>query len=79
MWVMLGVGVLFHATIAALMGLNSFFIAFVATYPAVAYLNALVHSFVSLISSTAGRLTRARLALLARQTRRWLRLRSVES
>lgn len=47
MWVMLGVGVLFHATIAALMGLNSFFIAFVATYPAVAYLNALVHSFVS--------------------------------
>lgn len=43
MWVMLGVGVLFHAGIAALMGLNSFFLAFVATYPAVAYLNALLH------------------------------------
>ncbi|NEN04669.1 hypothetical protein G3T36_02185 [Diaminobutyricibacter tongyongensis] len=45
MWVMLGVGVLFHAGIAVFMGLNSFFIAFVATYPAVAYLNALVHQF----------------------------------
>lgn len=45
MWVMLGVGVLFHAGIAALMGLNSFFLAFVATYPAVAYLNALLHQF----------------------------------
>jgi hypothetical protein len=43
MWVMLGVGVLFHAGIAGLMGLNSFFLAFVATYPAVAYLNALLH------------------------------------
>ena len=42
-WVMLGVGVLFHAGIAVLMGLNSFFLAFVATYPAVAYLNALLH------------------------------------
>jgi len=45
MWVMLGLGMLFHAGIAALMGLNSFFFAFVATYPAVAYLNALLHLF----------------------------------
>ena len=46
MWIMLGVGVLFHASIAALMGLNSFFMAFVATYPAIAYVNTLVHGFV---------------------------------
>ena len=43
MWLMLGMGVLFHAGIAVLMGLNSFFLAFVATYPTVAYVNALLH------------------------------------
>jgi hypothetical protein len=42
LWVMLGMGVLFHGGIAAVMGLNSFFLAFVATYPAVAYLNMLL-------------------------------------
>jgi hypothetical protein len=42
MWVILGAGVLFHAVNAVLMGLNSFFVAFVASYPAVAYVNELV-------------------------------------
>lgn len=46
MWVMLAAGVLFHAANAALMGLNSFLMAFVASYPAVAYVNELVHRFV---------------------------------
>jgi hypothetical protein len=46
MWVMLAAGVLFDAANAALMGLNSFLIAFVASYPAVAYVNELVHRFV---------------------------------
>jgi hypothetical protein len=36
-------GVLFHAANTALMGLNSFFMAFVASYPAVAYVNELMH------------------------------------
>ncbi|WP_051215410.1 hypothetical protein [Granulicoccus phenolivorans] len=45
LWVMLAVGVLFHAGIAALMGLNSFFLSFLATYPAVAYVNGLLHHF----------------------------------
>jgi hypothetical protein len=46
MWIVLATGVLFHAANAALMGLNSFFMAFVASYPAVAYVNELVHRFV---------------------------------
>lgn len=47
MWAMLAVGVLFHASTALLMGLNSFFFAFVATYPAIVVLNELVHRFVT--------------------------------
>lgn len=43
LWVMLAVGIAFHAANAVLMGLNSFFMAFVATYPAIAYVNDLVH------------------------------------
>jgi hypothetical protein len=46
MWVILAAGVLFHAANAALMGLNSFLMAFVTSYPAVAYANELVHRFV---------------------------------
>lgn len=46
MWAMLAAGVLFHAANAALMGLNSFFMAFVASYPAIAYVNELVHRVV---------------------------------
>jgi hypothetical protein len=46
MWVMLAAGVLFHAANTALMGLNSFFVAFVASYPAVAYVNELMHRLV---------------------------------
>ena len=46
MWVMLAAGVLFHAANTALMGLNSFFMPFVASYPAVAYANELVHRLV---------------------------------
>jgi hypothetical protein len=42
-WVMLAVGVAFHASTAVFMGLNSFFLAFVATYPAVVYLNEMIH------------------------------------
>src|SRR5262245_25237631 len=45
-WIMLAVGVAFHASTAVFMGLNSFFFAFLATYPAVVYLNEMIHRHV---------------------------------
>jgi hypothetical protein len=43
MWTILMVGLLFHAINTVLMGLNSFFFAFVSTYPAIVVANELVH------------------------------------
>lgn len=43
MWAILAVGVRFHLANALLMGLNSFFFAFVSTYPAIVVANELVH------------------------------------
>lgn len=37
MWCILGVGLIFHLSTALLMGLNSFLLAFVSTYPAIVY------------------------------------------
>lgn len=47
MWGMLAVGLLFHASTAVLMGLNSFFFAFASTYPAVVVANELVHRVIA--------------------------------
>jgi len=41
-WAFLGWGALFHLQCAAIMGLNSFFWAFTATYPAIVYVSATV-------------------------------------
>jgi hypothetical protein len=42
---LLVLGILFHASIAVVMGLNGFFWAFVATYPSVVFLNEAVRGF----------------------------------
>jgi len=42
--ILCSVAVVFHATIAVIMGLNGFFWSFLATYPAIAYLNQAVTS-----------------------------------
>ncbi|WP_157878089.1 hypothetical protein [Streptomyces torulosus] len=46
---LLVLGVLFHGAVSVFMGLNGFFVIFVATYPAVVYLNQLItdHGFLS--------------------------------
>ncbi|WP_406346704.1 hypothetical protein [Streptomyces sp. NBC_00648] len=46
---LLVLGVLFHGAVAVFMGLNGFFVIFIATYPAVVYLNHLItgHGFLS--------------------------------
>jgi hypothetical protein len=43
-WLLLVWGVLFHTATAVLMGLNTFLWAFVAAYPAIVYVQQLVHS-----------------------------------
>ncbi|WP_405833249.1 MULTISPECIES: hypothetical protein [unclassified Streptomyces] len=42
LFTLLGVAVLFHASTAAVMGLNGFLWSFVATYPAIIYLNGVI-------------------------------------
>jgi hypothetical protein len=46
MWVVLGLGALFHLLNAFMMGLNKFFWAFVSTYPALIYCHYLVSNHV---------------------------------
>lgn len=42
LWAFLGIGILFHLTVAVVMGLNTFFWTFLSTYPAILFLQCLV-------------------------------------
>lgn len=45
MWSMIVAGFVFHASAAVLMGLNSFFFAFLSAYPAIVYVNSLIRHY----------------------------------
>lgn len=42
LWIYLGIGIAFHLAVALVMGLNGFFWTFIATYPAILFLNSRV-------------------------------------
>ena len=53
-WPFLGWGVAFHLLCAVIMGLNSFFWAFVATYPALLYASASLRPAIERVFASGG-------------------------